>query len=112
MEKLVLLLRNFKKINGYPNVSVAVGAGVKATAFSMGGIGGGRDFAFTSAFIRSKRFIYMFDLQCGRLNYSRGGSALGSIGLVWGGNNSFGRALLPFPPIVQVCYPSSTTSKG
>ena len=40
MEKLVLLLRNFKKINGYPNVSVAVGAGVKATAFSMGGIGG------------------------------------------------------------------------
>ena len=25
----------------------------------------------------------MFDLQCGRLNYSRGGSALGSIGLVW-----------------------------
>ena len=37
----------------------------------------------------------MIDLQCGRLNYSRGGSALGSIGLVWGGNNSFGRALLP-----------------
>ena len=37
----------------------------------------------------------MIDLQCGRLNYSGGGSALGSIGLVWGGNNSFGRALLP-----------------
>ena len=37
----------------------------------------------------------MIDLQCGRLSYSRGGSALGSIELVWGGNNSIGRALLP-----------------
>ena len=37
----------------------------------------------------------MIDLQCGRLNYKCGGSALGSIELVWGGNNSFGRALLP-----------------
>ena len=27
----------------------------------------------------------MIDLRCDRLNYSRGGSALGSIGLVWGG---------------------------
>tara|TARA_B100000886_G_scaffold285114_1_gene209540 strand:+ start:339 stop:575 length:237 start_codon:yes stop_codon:yes gene_type:complete len=37
----------------------------------------------------------MIDLQCGCLNYNGGGSALGSIELVWGGNNSFGRALLP-----------------
>ena len=37
----------------------------------------------------------MIDLQCGRLKYNCGGSALGSIELVWGGNNSFGRALLP-----------------
>ena len=70
------------------------GAFIKAKAFSMGGIGG-RDFAFASAFSGLKRFIYMIDLQCGRLNYSCGGSALGSIELVWGGNNSFGRALLP-----------------
>ena len=29
----------------------------------------------------------MIGLQCGRLNYSGGGSALGSVELVWGGNN-------------------------
>ena len=56
---------------------------------------GGRDLAFASAFIGSQRFIYMIDLQGGRLNYSRGGSALGSIGLFWGGRSSVGRALLP-----------------
>ena len=90
---------------------MAVGACIKATAVSMGGIWG-RDFAFASAVIGSERSIYVIDLQCGRLNYTCSGSALGSIGLVWGGNNSFGRALLPILYIVQVCYPSSTTSKG
>ena len=60
----------------------------------MGGIWG-RDFAFASAVIGLERSIYVIDLQCGRLNYTCSGSALGSIGLVWGGNNSFGRALLP-----------------
>ena len=90
---------------------MAVGAFIKTIAFSVGGMGG-RDFAFASALFGSKRFIYMIDLQCGRLNSILGGSALGSIGLVWGGNNSFGRALLPILYIVQVCYPSSTTSKG
>tara|TARA_B100001248_G_C27354006_1_gene442816 strand:- start:63 stop:410 length:348 start_codon:yes stop_codon:yes gene_type:complete len=74
---------------------MTVGGCIKAIAFSVEGIGGGRDFAFASAFIELKRFIYMIDLQCGRLNYNCGGSALGSIELVWGGNNSFGRALLP-----------------
>ena len=33
--------------------------------------------------------------MCGRLNSILGGSALGSIELFWGGNGSFGRALLP-----------------
>ena len=51
---------------------MAVVACIKAIAFSVGG----RDFAFASAFIGLKRFLYMIDLQCGRLNYSRGGSAL------------------------------------
>ena len=37
----------------------------------------------------------MIDLQYGRLKYNFGGSALGSIELFWGGNGSFGRALLP-----------------
>ena len=37
----------------------------------------------------------MIDLQFGRLNYSGGGSALGSIELFWGGDGFFGRALLP-----------------
>ena len=72
------------KRNPQSHIAEAVGAYTNATAFSVGGIGG-RDFAFASAFIGLKRFLYMIDLQCGRLNYSRGGSALGSIGLVWGG---------------------------
>ena len=90
---------------------MAVGVCIKAIAFSVEGIGGSR-LRFCLSGIGSKRFIYMIDLQCGRLNYNGGGSALGSIELVWGGNNSFGRALLPILYIVQVCYPSSTTSKG
>ena len=72
-------------LTNFPYVFMAVGACIKATAFSMECIGGARDFAFASAFIGSKRFIYMIDLQCGRLNSILGGSALGSIGLVWGG---------------------------
>ena len=91
---------------------MAVSACIKATAFSMGGIGGLRLRFCLSVYQIEAFYTYMFDLQCGRLNYSRGGSALGSIGLVWGGNNSFGRALLPILYIVQVCYPSSITSKG
>ena len=63
-------------LTNFPYVFMAGGACIETTAFSMGG----RNFAFASAFIGSKRFIYMIDLQCGRLNYSRGGSALGSIG--------------------------------
>ena len=89
---------------------MAVGACINATALSVGGMGG-RDFAFASTVIGSKRFIYMIDLQCGRLNYTRSGSALGSIGLAWGGNNSFGRALLLFLYIVQVCYSNSKQAK-
>ena len=45
---------------------MVVGACIKGTAVSMGGIGG-RDFAFASAVIKSERFIYVIDLQCGRL---------------------------------------------
>ena len=89
---------------------MAVGACINATALSVGGMGG-RDFAFASTVIGSKRFIYMIDLQCGRLNYTRSGSALGSIGLAWGGNNSFGRALLLFLYIVQVCYSNPKQAK-
>ena len=63
------------KRNPQSHIAEAVGAYTNATAFSVGGIGG-RDFAFASAFIGLKRFLYMIDLQCGRLNYSRGGSAL------------------------------------
>ena len=47
---------------------MAVGAFIKTIAFSVGGMGG-RDFAFASALFGSKRFIYMIDLQCGRLNH-------------------------------------------
>jgi len=36
----------------------------------------------------------VIDLQCGRLNCIVGGSALGSSELAWGGDGSFGRALL------------------
>ena len=54
---------------------MAVGSCIKAIAFSVEGIGGSR-LRSCSAFIELKRFIYMIDLQCGRLNYRRGGSAL------------------------------------
>ena len=74
---------------------MAVGGCIKAIAFSVEGIGGSRLRFCLSVYRIETFYIYMIDLQCGRLNYNCGGSALGSIELVWGGNNSFGRALLP-----------------
>ena len=91
---------------------MAVGACVKATAFSVEGIGGSILRFCISVYQIETFYIYMIDLKCDRLKFILGGSALGSIGLVWGGNNSFGRALLPILYLVQVCYPSSITSKG
>lgn len=61
---------------------MAVDACTKATAFSAGGLGD-RDFAFASAFIGFKCFIYTVDLQYGYLNFIVDGDALRSVGLVW-----------------------------
>ena len=53
-------------LTNFPYVFMAVGTCIEAAAFSMGGIGGSY-FAFASAFIGSKRFLYTVDLEYGYL---------------------------------------------